>query len=636
MKLSPSRARLVLPVVILLLFATGWAVFDRTARKPVPPGQGDGGGTARIDPSAAVPAGSTGSWTITFQAGPDGIEPGGGLVVQFPVFWKWTPPQTESPGYPGFVFAEWSRDDLVLEAFASDLQWVRFTVRGERLEPGDRVAIHYGGSSDDGISEVRADPYAERGQEFLVKVDGDGDEVYEEIEESPRIDIIPGEAVQLRVFGRGGATVGDSTDLVVAALDRFGNLAPSYRGTIRFSHRRSVRGLPASYTFLEEDEGTRRFSFLIPEPGIFSVHAREEGGILEGRSNPIPVLPERGETVLLWADLHQHSNLSDGTGKPDDLYAYARDVANLDVMALTDHDHHGLRPLGVAPWEEVREATEASYEPGSFVTFLGYEWTNWTYGHRNVYYKAPDGEVFSMADSASNAPGELWNRLVETEAMTIAHHTGGGPVPIDWNVRPDPRFEYLVEIASVHGSSECAGCPSEIYRPVEGAFVQDALKRGYRLGFIGAGDGHIGHPGETYGLLGGLAGIYATERTRESVWEAMRARRTYATSGARIVLSARVGEYWMGEEFDFLDVDDAFDVSFEVVGTEPVDRVELIIDGRVADTKYCSTAEVSGSFTMRRPVTETWFYVRVIQMDGNLAWSSPFWITSKQKRAESP
>jgi len=33
--------------------------------------------------------------------------------------------------------------------------------------------------------------------------------------------------------------------------------------------------------------------------------------------------------------------LSDGTGTPEDYFAYARDVAALDVIALTDHDHWG-------------------------------------------------------------------------------------------------------------------------------------------------------------------------------------------------------------------------------------------------------------------------------------------------------
>ena len=44
---------------------------------------------------------------------------------------------------------------------------------------------------------------------------------------------------------------------------------------------------------------------------------------------------------VLWADLHGHSAFSDGTGPPEDYFLYARDVAALDVAALTDHDHWG-------------------------------------------------------------------------------------------------------------------------------------------------------------------------------------------------------------------------------------------------------------------------------------------------------
>ena len=33
-----------------------------------------------------------------------------------------------------------------------------------------------------------------------------------------------------------------------------------------------------------------------------------------------------------------------------------------------------------------------AYDPGRFVTFLGFEWTNWVSGHRNVYYRDGDGD----------------------------------------------------------------------------------------------------------------------------------------------------------------------------------------------------------------------------------------------------
>ena len=91
---------------------------------------------------------------------------------------------------------------------------------------------------------------------------------------------------------------------------------------------------------------------------------------------------------ILWADLHGHTNLSDGTGTPEDYFQYARSVAALDVCALTDHDHWGMVPLSKSPemWDEIRAQVARFDEPGRFVALLGFEWTNWVSGHRHVLY----------------------------------------------------------------------------------------------------------------------------------------------------------------------------------------------------------------------------------------------------------
>ena len=68
---------------------------------------------------------------------------------------------------------------------------------------------------------------------------------------------------------------------------------------------------------------------------------------LSAESNPMLVTREGPR--ILWGDLHGHSNFSDGTGLPEDYYRYARDVAALDVAALTDHDHWGIPFLDAAP-----------------------------------------------------------------------------------------------------------------------------------------------------------------------------------------------------------------------------------------------------------------------------------------------
>ena len=159
---------------------------------------------------------------------------------------------------------------------------------------------------------------------------------------------------------------------------------------------------------------------------------------------------------VLWADLHGHSSLSDGTGTPHDYYTYARDVAALDVAALTDHDHWGMQPLYSHPemWEEIETQTKAFHAPGRFVTLLGWEWTNWIHGHRHVLYFDDSGPVFPWSDPRYETPAQLWAALAGKRALTFAHHSAGGPVAVNWDFAPDPKFEPVTEIVSIHGDSE--------------------------------------------------------------------------------------------------------------------------------------------------------------------------------------
>ncbi|NIV46904.1 MAG: DUF3604 domain-containing protein, partial [Gammaproteobacteria bacterium] len=316
----------------------------------------------------------------------------------------------------------------------------------------------------------------------------------------------------------------------------------------------------------------------VRKPGVARLIAEGPDG-LETVSNPL-VASAEGPRVL-WADLHGHSGLSDGTGTPEDYFLYARDVAGLDVAALTDHDHWGMLPLEDHPelWEEIRRETQRFHEPGRFVTLLGYEWTSWIHGHRHVLYFGDEGAVYSSVDPRFEDPLQLWAALEGQPALTFAHHSAGGPIPTNWEIPPDPRFEPVTEIVSVHGSSEALDSPALIYDPVPGNFVRDALDRGYRLGFVGSGDGHDGHPGlsQLASPTGGLAAILSEERTREGVLAALRERRVYATNGARILLRMALGAHRMGSSIDVPDGETLSEELFvRIVAAAPLSRVELI------------------------------------------------------------
>jgi hypothetical protein len=204
-------------------------------------------------------------------------------------------------------------------------------------------------------------------------------------------------------------------------------------------------------------------------------------------------------------------------------------------------------------------------------------------------------------------------------------------VAIDWSIPPDPVLEPVTEVASVHGSSEAPDTPQPIYDPIRDNWVRDQLVKGYRLGFVGSGDSHDGHPGlpQLATPSGGLAAIASDEKTREGVLEALRARRCYATNGPRIVLRASLAGHRMGESIPAAELATEGEVQLaaQVIAPSPLARVD-VIHGR--DVVQSIDAEGRRELLVRWAVPPLrpgdFVYVRVVEQDGGAAWSSPWFI----------
>jgi hypothetical protein len=345
-----------------------------------------------------------------------------------------------------------------------------------------------------------------------------------------------------------------------------------------------------------------------------------------------PLLVEVDAPRLLWGDLHGHSNLSDGSGAPDAYYAYARDVAGVDVAALTDHDHFGAEPQldeAPGPWSQIRAAAAHFHVPRRFVALFGLEWTSWLHGHRHVLYFADEGPVLSSLDARFDTPPELWAALRGQPVLTVPHHPAGGPTALNWAFAPDPELEPLVEIVSAAGSSESADGPRPVRDWVAGHFVRDALDGGDRLGFLGSGDTHDGHPGcpgpdERPKQRCGLVGIYAEERTRESVLAALRARRCFASNGPRVFLDVRLGGAPMGAT---VAPADALPLAVRVVAPRPIQGIEVVRSGAIAETiDGMGLREQRVERRLAGLRSGEYVYVRLRLGDDRAAWSSPFFV----------
>jgi len=246
--------------------------------------------------------------------------------------------------------------------------------------------------------------------------------------------------------------------------------------------------------------------------------------------------------------------------------AYRNAQMQVDFASVTAHAHWPDMPVGVnhlapvvayhqrgfqraaAGWEHLQEVTDGVHADGRFVTFLSFEWHSLRHGDHNVYFKGARGEII-RATNLEEMRSELRRLAYQgISCFLIPHHIGylTGYRGINWD-EFTPEFTPVVEIFSMHGLAESDDGPYPYLHtmgPRDGrGTMQHGLALGKVFGVIGSTDHHSAYPG-SYGH--GRVAVWARELTRDGIWDAIAARRTYALTGDRIALAFSVNEQPMG------------------------------------------------------------------------------------------
>lgn len=331
---------------------------------------------------------------------------------------------------------------------------------------------------------------------------------------------------------------------------------------------------------------------------------------------------------LYWGDIHNHSAISIDCVQnarmdmmPDDLMRFARDRAGLDFYAVTDHHTPAAGERGklqADQWQRIVNDAEAHHEPGRFITFPAFELSN-PRGDVVFILKHPLPYEAINVDWADVR--DAWKSLREHEYMSIPHFHGPGPLPEGtWWENPDLHHEPVIELLSDHGSYEREDV-QEQGRADRKSFRWDRcgkffLQNGYRYGFVGNSDDHKGHIG-----VNGLTAMFANSLDRDSIFEAYRSRRVYATSNARIKLIFTGNGQLMGS---ILPHEKRKEFHIDVVGEGLLKKIDLFRNGE----PYKRFKPEGHRFQVTELVEEdepsNW-YVRVTQLDNHVAISSPIW-----------
>ena len=609
-----------------------------------------------------------GDWKVFLRLEEAGLPAGGQIKIQFPNCWHTSPwpegklkkEQSIDPAVDNYLHVDFSRPDcrgsVTVVREGIDGQQDRFgrafviSLKEGELLPGDTIVFSFCNTSAPTIAES---------QKIGIALDPAGSGKFIPIAEYPVIDVQSASPAILKVIAPSQAVVGRETEIHVVALDHWYNAAGDYRAHIEISSTDTALIAPQNIRFRRKDRGVLKIPVRFQSEGIHSIRVRGNQNIAPHciESNPVRVNRMPGKSAVFWGDLHSHCNQSkDGYGKAETAFHYARDVAALDFYALTDHGagdplNDSLWSVGLTPeeWTINQELVDQYYQEGDFVTLLACEWSGWSpYGHHNIYYRTNQGRPF--AEDQIPKVEDVWKQLTTEESFTVPHHTGlawwnGVGHNTDWRrpVRDDIRI--AIEIYSLWGCSEFYGneMPYENYHQrnlisnPQPNYARNAWENGHYVGVVGGSDDHNSKPGKDFG---GLTAVLCSRLDRKSVFDALRNRHSYATTGQRILLDFRINDEIMGSRCT-VSPDSSLSIQVEAVGTHTIDWLEVVAyDGFGWSVPYRITPadrKISATFRRSPSSRDCLFYVRLKQKNivGNrrvMAWSSPIWVA----RSEQP
>jgi hypothetical protein len=330
-----------------------------------------------------------------------------------------------------------------------------------------------------------------------------------------------------------------------------------------------------------------------------------------------------------YGQIHAHTNISDGQGSLDDAYTWARDNGKADFFAVTDHSNSlendtqcNIKDGTKSPEWVNAQATSDKYNTKDFVALYGYEmtWSGSTggWGHINTF-NTPGFET------RSNTSMDL-KKYYETlptvpESISQLNHPGktfGDFADFGYYTEAADKVVNMIEVGNGEGPVRSSG-----YFPSYEYYTR-ALDRGWHVAPTNNQDNHKGN---WMTANDARTVILAPELTRDSMYQAMREKKVYATEDKNLKLMFKVNGKVMGSS---LDNPNSLNVSITVNdpdATDKIGKVSIIANGGVVvDSKSFNTNNATWNLSLNPDFS--YYYVRVDQEDQDIAVSSPVWTGS--------
>lgn len=576
----------------------------------------------------------------------------------------WEMPQTNPKDKKNLIWAQLPNGKgigaKVIEKSDKISKLYEFILPSE-IKAGESFTIFMGSPLKGEGNGSRVQLNVQRRRPFHLYIDPRGKNDFKE-QETFHIDIRGNILQNIRILAPSLVAKNKRFDVLVRFEDAFGNLT-------NFAPEGSL--IELSY---ENQRENLNWKLFIPETGFINLPNLyfNEAGVYKIQllnlktgdkyySSPIKCLAESA-TILCWGLFHGESEKNDSQ-------------ENIEACLRQFRDEKALQFYGVSPFESAEETSNETWklisqqvaefnEDQRFSTFLGFQYPA-EEGLRQIVYFKDQKPLLRQKDGKSNVLSKVYKSLSPKEAIAIPLMPMAKGFETDFSSF-DPEMEKVVEIYNAWGSSECTakeGNPRPIrssskkgVQETETGSVIKALRNNKRFGFSAGGLDDRGvyekffeEDQDQYSP--GLTAILAADHTREALAQALHSRSCYATTGERIIVGLHVAGVPMGGELNTkLKPGLVLNryITGYVAGTTHLKEVALVRNGDVIKTFPTKDYFIDFTYDDMEHLSKVvlpggegrppfiFYYLRVTQKDGHIAWSSPIWVDYSEFQGSLP
>ena len=522
----------------------------------------------------------------------------------------------------------------------------------EDIEVSQVLTISIGSLKGDDKNGTRTQLYTQRKKNFNLLVDAKG----KKESDSFHLDVKGEKLSKINIITPSIVARNKRFDVLVRFEDEYGNLT---------SNTEENTLIELSYEHLRENLNWKLFipetgfitlpNLYFNEPGIYKIRLKNLKTNETFFSSPIKCFKET-DISLYWGLLHGESQKYDAGDNIENCIRNFRDEKSLQFYGISSFESES--ETSNESWKKITENVSEFNEDERFSIFLGMQWMGEEKeeGLRQFVFAKDNKQLLRKKDLKNNALAKIYKSFTPKELLSIPSFTMGSKTVFDFK-NFNEEYERVCEIYNSWGSSEKLSKQGN-ERPItglvketkEGSLLQ-ALLNGNRFGFVAGGLDDRGVYSSFYDSAqvqysAGLTGILSKKYSRDGLFDAIYKRSCYATTGEKIVLGFNIAEEPMGSELSTTKKPGlSFNryISGYVLGTDKLKEIIIYRNAEILQKFTPNEDFFEFSFDDMSPIKDVlltpdnnkaafvFYYLKVIQQNGHLAWSSPIWIDQSEE-----